>query len=87
MANKIKAEIHSRNIGREKTSDSSKIIAEAKSIPLNASPVMINIPFKSKSPAQKRMNCIGTLIPKISIRNATPLTKSIPPSTFTNTIS
>ncbi len=70
----------------ENNKESNKTPKETMSIMLNTSPVKTNIPFKSKSPAQKRMNCTKTSAPKASIRNTSPEIKSIAPKILTNAI-
>ena len=53
------AHAHNKNIGKAKNKEINKSKEANKSIKLKTSPVIINNPFKSKSPAQKRINCIG----------------------------
>ena len=86
MAIKKKAQIHNKKIGIENSKENNKITEEKISITLNTSPVKTNIPFSSKSPAQKRINCRRTFTPKISIRKASPPAISIAPRIFTKTI-
>ena len=86
MPNKRKAQPHNKKTGIENIKDNIKITEAKTSIMLNISPVKTNIPFKSKSPAQNKINCTKTPAPKASMRNAIPEIKSIAPKIFTKTI-